>query len=350
MNLTWRLRGIASISALLILLTSCSERELLPVRVEFGTRSISKLPFVIALDQGLYEKYGLEIDLKMPAPAFDGGRQWHPGIFTRISRRLDRTFGRYSWEPEFYVDGLTPNIIKSVDRTRYPHYVAIASNDCMVRPHIIGKKGMTSVDELKGQRLGISARRDTTLGFAALSFAQRMGWDPVKDISLKLNGRDIDALDNGLVDAIVANEIRGAVAMKEGYPVLADTQKWNIAVAGNSVMVHSGWLDSEENQEKARRFLKATAEGLALFHQDRNLALKVLADWNGITDEDIASHAYERGQWMLKKPYPCYDGIDNTFEMYDSNQLRQFKPTDFYNDSFIRELDESGFIDGLYDS
>ena len=252
------------------------------------------------------------------------------------------------WEPDFYVDGLTPNIIKNINRTRYPYYIAIAANDCLVRPHIIGSKNITTIEELKGKRLGISARRDTTLGFAALTLAQRMGWDPIHDISLKLNGRDIDALDKGLVDAIVANEIRAAVAMQKGYPVLEDTQTWGVAVAGNSVMVPLGWLESLDNQEKARRFLKATAEGLALFHQDRQLALEVMANWNGITDIEIATHAYERGQWMLKKPYPCYDGIDNTFEMYDSNELRKFKPTDFYDDSLIRELDDSGFIDALY--
>ncbi len=207
---------------------------------------------------------------------------------------------------------------------------------------------MTHLDELKGKRLGISARRDTTLGFAALSLASRMGWDATQDISLKLNGRDFDALNSGLVDGIVANEIRAAVAMKAGYPVLEDTQKWNVAVAGNSVMVPEGWLETDEHKEIARRFLKATVEGLALFHQDRELAFRVMATWNGITDMDIATHAYERGQWMLKKPYPCYEGIDNTFEMYDSNEMRKYQPTDFYDDSLIRELDESGFIDALY--
>ena len=69
-----------------------------------------------------------------------------------------------------------------------------------------------------------------------------------------------------------------------------------------------------------------------------------MAKWNGITDTDIATHAYERGQWMQKKPYPCYEGIDNTFEMYDSNELRKFKPADFYDDSLMRELDQSGFV------
>jgi len=343
-----RLWTAACLMALLVGISSCSDRELIPTKVEMGTRSISKLPFMIAVDQGLFEKYGLEIDLRLPPPDFDGGIDLRTGILNRISRRLDRTFNGEAWDPDFYIDGLTPNIVKRIDRTRYPHRVAIAGTDCLVRPQIIGNKGISSVEELKGKRLGISARRDTTLGFAGLSFAKRMGWDATQDISLKLNGRDLNALKAELVDAIVANEIRAAMAIKEGFPVLEDTQEWNIAVAGNSVMVAQGWLSTETHREAARRFLKATIEGLALFHQDRELALRVMAKWNGITDVDIAAHAYARGQWMLKKPYPCYEGIDNTFEMYDSNEMRKFKPTDFYDDSLIRELDESGFIDSFY--
>lgn len=340
---------LACVSAILAGLLSCSEADLKPVKVELGTRSISKLPFVIALDQGLYEKYGLAIDIRLPPPAFDGGIHWQPDLLTRIARRIERARGRDAWVPDIYIDGHTPNIVKRIDRARWPHRIAIAGTDCLVRTHVIGAKQIKRLDELKGKRLGISSRRDTTLGFAALSLAKRMGWDATQDISIKLEGRDVGALREGLVDAIVANEIRGAQAMQEGFPVLEDMQKWNIAVAGNSVMVEKGWLDSEANRDTALRFLRATVEGLALFHNDRELALDVMARWNGITDSDIATHAYQRGQWMLRKPYPCYDGIKNTFAMYDSNEMRKWQPTDFYDDSLIGELDQNGFIDSFYD-
>ena len=29
--------------------------------------------------------------------------------------------------------------------------------------------------------------------------------------------------------------------------------------------------------------------------------------------------------------------------------MRRYKPEDFYDDSFVRELDKSGFVDSLYD-
>ena len=173
--------------------------------------------------------------------------------------------------------------------------------------------------------------------------------DAVDDISIKLNGRDVDALREDLVDAIVASEVRYAIAKKEGYPVLADTKDWGIAVAGNSVMVELGWLDDESNREAARRFLKATIEGMAIFHQDKDLALQVMAKWNGITDSEVANIVYERGKSLEHKPYPCYDGIENTLELYDSNEMRQFSAGDFYDDTLIRELDDSGFIDAFFE-
>ncbi len=37
-------------------------------------------------------------------------------------------------------------------------------------------------------------------------------------------------------------------------------------------------------------------------------------------------------------------------ELYDSNEMRQYQAEDFYDDSILRELDESGFIDGLYEA
>jgi len=36
-------------------------------------------------------------------------------------------------------------------------------------------------------------------------------------------------------------------------------------------------------------------------------------------------------------------------EIYNTHEMRRYKPEDFYNDSFVRELDKGGFIDSLYD-
>jgi ABC-type nitrate/sulfonate/bicarbonate transport system substrate-binding protein len=344
------MKRVSLIFVSLLLLQSCSGGDRIPLKVVLGTRAISKLPFVIALDQGLYEKHGLDVDLQMPASDFDGARK------TFSSRYVVRAWRRFwadagvaeEWQEDILVDGLTPNIVKKIDRARFPHWVAVAATDCILRAHIIGGPHIRSLEELKGKRIGISARRDTTTGFGALTLARRMGWDPVRDVSIKLGGRDVEALREGLVDAIVASEMRYAVAKSEGFPILADTQAWGVALAGNSVMAEKEWLADPSNHEAVRRLLRALAEALAIYHRDRELGISILQDWHGIDDREVAETAYDRGRWMPRKPYPCYEGVDNTFELYDSNEMRKYSPGDFYEDGFMKTLDESGFIDTLY--
>ena len=324
---------VAAIIGAAVGVSSCSDPDRLPLDVELGGRTVSKLPYVIAYDQGLFEKYGLDVTLKL-APRRNGrGIRANPGG---------------DWRPDIFVDGLTPNIVKQVERARFPDYVAVASNDCIVRNHIIVRDGIESLEDLKGMRIGISGRRDTTTGFAALELARRMNWDPDFDISIQFNGRDVEDLDFDRVDAIMASETRYADALLTDYRVLEDTEEWKVAVGGNSAMADADWLAVDSNREKARRFVQATVEGLALFHNDKALALDVMSRWYGIDDPRILETIYSRGVWMPKKPYPCYEGTENTLEMYDSLEMRKYSPDDFYDDSFVRELDESGFIDNFY--
>ncbi len=312
---------------------ACGRSDLIPLRVELGARSVSKLPFVIAADRGLYQKYGLDVELWMPAPDFEGGINVG---FPRPTRA------------DISVDGATPHMVAMATNARARPLIFIASTDCVVRAHIVGRPGIERLEDLEGKRLGISSGTHTTTGFVALLLAERMGWDPVHDISIMTNGRDVEALREGRVDAIVASERRLAEARQEGYPILTDTRAWNVPVAGNSVRVEPAWLEDEANRDAARRFLQATVEGIALFHRDRELALQVLEKWHGITDRAYAETVYEGGAAIPRKPYPCYDGIRLTMEVYDSHEMRTRTAEDFYDDSLLRELDESGFIDSVY--
>ncbi len=177
-----------------------SDKDLIPLRVALGARSISKLPFVIAWDQGLYEKHGLDVRLEMPPPDFDGGiTVGADGLLVRIWRRL-------RWQPEpsydVYVDGGTPYMVRRAIFAGEPRLIALAGTDCVVRAHIVAQPGINNLDELKGKRLGTSFPRATT-GFVAFLMAERMGWDPVHDISIMQDGRDVESSPaHGVLPAI----------------------------------------------------------------------------------------------------------------------------------------------------
>ena len=306
----------------------------IPLEVAFGdSRSLSKVPFVIAYEQGLFEKYGLDVELWIPPQ--EGESEIAASQVGRPQR------------PDILVDGHSPLIYRMVTEANFPAMVALAGGDCLTRTHIIGRPGLERLEDLKGKRLGINRQRSTT-GFVARLLARRMGWDPTLDISILEFGRDAKSLKNRLVDAIVANERSFAQLQKEGYPVLANTRDWKEPMAGNSVMVERAWLSAPGHRDAALRFLKASAEGFALFHRNPELARQVMAKWNRLMGDDLAETVYDRGDSFPRKPYPCYEGVKKTMEIYDSNAMRRYTPEDFYDDSLMRELDESGFLDRLY--
>lgn len=334
--------------ALLTMAVSCGDRELIQMQVELS-RSVSKLPFVIALDQGLYEKYGLDIEVRLEPPEFEGGvRMPSTNLIARIWRRSRALASdEPSWNPDVDIAGAVARIALVAIDSKSPHMISVAATDCGVRTRIVAKHGIERLEDLKGLRIGVSSRQSNS-GFVALLLAERMGWDPIQDISIMGKGNSLNALRDGRVDAFVASEREYAVALQEGFPIVEDMANWREPLAGNSVNVPADWLSDPKNREAMRRFLQATSEGIALLHQDRELVLEILDHWHGITDRKIAEAVYDAGRWIPRKPYPCYEGIEKAMALHDSNEMRKYTPQDFYDDSLIRELDESGFLDGLY--
>ena len=304
---------------------------------------MTKLPFVIAKDQGLYEKHGLDVEFWLPPPEFEGGINAYVGFWTSIWMALGL---QEAPNPDIFVDGQTPQMYGQTTDPHYPKRIALAATNCSVHYYVIGRPGINSLEELKGKRLGINSER-STVGFTGLRMVQRMGWDRNRDISIIIKPGGMELLRKGEVDATVGGDDDFEAAQKEGFPVLEDTRAWNEQLAGNSVLVSPEWRQDETHREASRRFLMATAEGVALYHQRPELTLDVMTRWYGMPRE-IAEDRYKRTDYIPRKPHPCIEGVKNTMQLHDSQEMRRYEPEDFYDDSFMRELDESGFLDGLY--
>lgn len=319
-----------------------SGQDRMPLIVAVPARQMSKAPFVIAADQGLYEKHGLDVELWLGEPAFEGGVKTHLRLWTSVRMLLGL---EEAPEPDITTDGYTPRMLDQMKDPGAPRLIALGSTDCSLHFYVIARPEIKSLEELKGKRLGLNSDVSTS-NFAGLLMIQRMGWDRVQDISIMIPGR-MEDLRKGRVDGIVGNDGDLEAAQREGFPVLEHTQDWNERVAGTSIMVTREWLQDPMHREAVRRFLMATAEAVALFHQRPELVVEVLMKWEGM-DREIAESRYKRTDYIPRKPYPCVEGIENTMRLHDSNEMRRYQPEDFYDDSFMRELDESGFLDGLY--
>lgn len=320
-------------------LTASAQPALLHVRVSLGDVSLNKVPFLIADDTGIYKRNGLDVEQLITPNAAAAVRR--SGINVP-----DRYISKGPAGPtEISIAGGSPTIISMIGPGRSIDRVILATTDDEARWTIVAAPGITSVEQLKGKRLGYSSRGSVS-HFIALAFAQKMGWTPDRDITLVGGSLSVDALKEGRVDAAIADEIVQAQAPAAGFKSVVDLRPYHIPLPGSGVVASREWL--KNNPEAARRFLKSMLEAMALMQHDSTVSAAAMAKWFGITDPARQREIWTQAADLPRKPYPSVAGIRKMLELYNDPGLTGHKPEDFFDASFIAELDRSGFIDKLY--
>jgi ABC-type nitrate/sulfonate/bicarbonate transport system substrate-binding protein len=308
------------------------------VKVTLGDVSLNKLPFVIALEEGIYQANGLEVEQQITEGAAATARRNGVVVPEKYILRKGTPDAPVS------IGGACPTIFRYTTKPGTPESVILACTDDMVRSHLVSRPDITTPEQLKGKRLGYSGKAATT-HLAALSFAQAMGWKPGEDIIL-VPGGSIPALKKREVDAFVASELYETMAVAEGLKDLVDLSSYRMPTAGSSIMVDRNWL--RINGETARRLVKSLVQALALIKQNRNVAANAMARWYGVQDPKLQDYFYRKVSLLPRKPYPPYEGLKKMVEFFDNPEMRKHKLEDFYDDSYVRQLDSSGSIDSLY--
>jgi len=339
-----RLAGLAALMALSAasapVWAQQAQQRKIPIIVRMSDVSINKIPFLVALDQGLYDKNGLEVTM---IPFSSDAARVH-GVPDNVPRNIRDQAGR----AHFSIGGGAPGMVSRAKAVEPSDRVIIATTDHIVHWPILVRKGsgITKLEDIKGKRIAISSPAACT-GVVARIIARRMGWDPEQDVAILEDNYSITPLEKGWADALIAYEVPYAMGRALGYePLDVDLRSWNEPIPCNGVWASKSWAHA--NKDTVNRFLKSLVEAISLMKRDKNYAFQSIAKWYDFKDYEIQNIIYQGAAEMPAKPYPAVDGIKNTMALFDSAAMRLYKAEDFYDDSFMKELDASGFIDSLY--
>jgi ABC-type nitrate/sulfonate/bicarbonate transport system substrate-binding protein len=108
-----------------------------------------------------------------------------------------------------------------------------------------------------------------------------------------------------------------------------------------------------ENPDMVRKYVRSQIDAVHRIKSDRETAQRVLVKYLGPQDKQILDRTYEdiaSDQKLPPKQYPTLEGLKTIIEPLAETdaKAKAAKPEDFVDISFIRELDQSGYIDGLY--
>jgi NitT/TauT family transport system substrate-binding protein len=311
--------------------------RLVTVEVDMGDISLNKVPYLIAADTGIYARNGLDVRQYITPAAAENARR------SRVVVSADMVKADVAGAPIQLGSG-TPMMYRVTHDPKAAHRVVLTTGENIIRETIITTQAIGRPEDLKGKRLGYSVP-GTVTHVAGLSFAKQMGWDQNRDLSLIGNANGINPLREGRTDGFFGSAVSVAMAPEMNLKQLIDLSQYRFPVAGSGIMAEREWLKS--NRDTAVKFVKSAFEAIALMKKDRAAFDGAVVKWMNITDKAAQDRMYGEIE-LPEKPYPSVDGIRATFVLYDSPEMRKYKPEDFYDSSIMTELDRSGFIDRLY--
>jgi len=304
-------------------------------RVNVGYSAISgdQLPLWVGKETGIFEKNGLDIQTIF----FTGGST---AILALVSGDVPIT--------QVSGPGLVSSGLAGSDA------VFVAGGMTSLNYVLMGKPGVNSPEQLKGGTVAISrfgSATDTIARFAL----RKIGLTPGKDVTLVQVGSGPDRLGaalTGRVTASVINPPSSFQAEKKGMTVIADVAKLGLTFQHTAPATTRKYI--KEHQDLVRRYVKGHVEAVHRMWTDRETTIKVLGKYmGGGVEREILEKSRDNvltEAMFPKKQFPTLEGLKFVLDDISERDPRAktAKPEQFVDITFIRELDQSGYIDGLY--
>lgn len=225
-------------------------------------------------------------------------------------------------------------------------FANISQNDFVVRPEI------KTPSDLHGKRVGVTSIGGTGW-MSAMLVLEQLGLVPEQDqISLAAFGDQrviSQALESGAIQGAAIAGVFSRRLKRAGYHFLGEPQK--LPLVGTGVVVTTTYLSAHRGV--VRDALKALMEGHAflLNPANKSAVLEIIKKNLGIKDPTVAEDGFEDYVSRVdRKPYVSVDGLRNIqrFMKVRNPKIGDVKLDKLIDDSILRELDKSGFINQIY--
>jgi NitT/TauT family transport system substrate-binding protein len=330
-----RQKALVTVLSFVFVLTISSTAIAQVARLNVGYSAVSgdQLPAWVAKETGIFTKNGLDVQVIF----FTGGTT---AILALVSGDVPIT--------QVSGPGLVNSVLAGSDA------VFIAAGMTSLNYVLMGKPGIKSAEQLKNGTLAISRFGSATDSIARFAL-RKIGLTPGKDVTLMQVGSGperMNALFTGRVTAAVINPPSSFIAEKKGLAVLADVAQMGL------VFQHTGAATTKkfirENPDTVRRYVRSHVEAVHRIWTDKETTIKTLGKYMGSgVDREILEKSRENiltEALLPKKQYPSLEGLKTVLDEIAERDPRAktAKPEQFVDATFIKELDQSGFIDGLY--
>jgi ABC-type nitrate/sulfonate/bicarbonate transport system substrate-binding protein len=307
-----------------------------PLEIRGYYRSHSHLPIWEVMDKaGIWERVGLNVTFEF----CDSSSAAEKALF---DGSVDFVSGNH----------ISPYLLVR----RGKPIVSLTSPSNSVNDKLVARFSIKQVSELRGKRIGDTTLVDSIGGYHHprgnhMLYVMRGGLrlDEVEFVELTESNKEFQAIQlevvkAGKVDAIF---VTGNTDKFEqaGLHVLSLDQLPMI----NGPTLTSTLTTLQKKAGLAERLVKAQVMGIHFARTRRGETEDILEELRRRVPE-AKNVAYRSVAKLLPKPYPDHEGVANAYKLccLKSPETEEMSPMALWDLHYLRELDNSGFIDALY--
>ncbi len=296
------------------------------VKLTYGAVSGSSSPLWVAQREGLFDKYGLAVNMSyvQTNTALGALAAGDVQLSTASAQTID-------------MDLAGADIV----------YIASAADYFIFS--IYGQPEISSPQNLKGKTIGVTQAKAAT-DLALRAYLKSIGLDPDKDVKITYM-RDMSAivtsLSQKLVDAGVLSAPSTLRARSSGMHEIVNLGKLKLPFTHTEIATTRRFI--KENPEAVRRFIKAYIEAIKIVKDQPKSAYAAIGQYAKLDDQSIVQESYQEFAGAFGRvPYVSKEAVQAVLDFSDNPKAKAAKPEDYIDNSFIEELDKVGFIRDLY--
>ncbi|MEX0801867.1 MAG: ABC transporter substrate-binding protein [Candidatus Binatia bacterium] len=300
------------------------------LRVGYPSPSASFFPLFATKEAGLLEKYGFNTEM-----VYVQGVQL---VQVHVAGQLD-----------FSTISSVVYLQASVEGADLIQVASSIDNQIM---KLMVDPSISKPEDLKGKTLAVT-RFGSLTDLLIRPVLRNWGLEPQKDVKLIQIGRMPDiatAIAQKSVDGGVISFPTSVQAEKMNLKTMLDFADSGLALPATTVVVSRRY--SKSNRDVVLRFLKAYIEGTRRLFTDRELGIRALRKYGGISDREMLSTTYDlfTSRYIKKIPTVNAKGVENSLNLIaESNpKAKNRKAEEFMDTSFMEELERTGFISSVW--
>ena len=312
---------------------SAQAQQLDTLNVSYASVTGSRIPLWIAKDAGLFDKYGLNVNLVLIAAG-------NAAIGALASGDVEILGAPGSTTMVSAAKGLAVAIIGTFGPSAWK---------------LAAHPSITSIQELRGKTVGIS-RPGTTIEFATRRALIKLGFTPGKDIHILPTGlaesnKRIMVMYQGKIDATLVSPDNLFEAEQRGLKLslLADLKDLGIYTSASDLSAKRDFLKNQ--RPRARAFMMGYCEAIWLGKTSKNVALASFRKHMRETDPRRLETLYKNYvvDALPLRPYPMEEVIQTEIENLTPTvpEFRGKRSADFIDKTILSELERDGFFTQL---